>query len=107
MSTFYIRKGNRRPYIGAVLKDSEGNIADLTGATVKFIMSATPGGSDKVNAAASIVGLPTAGTVQYAWGATDTNEVGVFYAEFCATYGVEDESFPNHEYILVEITEQP
>src|SRR5688572_10606776 len=102
---FVIKQGDRREPIERVLRGSDGNPVDLTGATVRFIMRAI-GGAMKVDQAASIVGTPTAGRARYSWGATDTDTVGTFEAEFEVTFGDgTKQTFPNRSYIPVAVVE--
>lgn len=102
---FIIKQNDRREPIERVLRGSDGNPVDLTGATVRFIMRATDG-TIKVDNAATIVGTPTAGRARYSWGATDTNTVGTFEAEFEVTFGDgTKQTFPNRGYIAVAVVE--
>lgn len=101
---FYIKEGDRLPAITGTVRDGDGNIVSLAGATAKFIMSKTPGGTPVVNAAASIIAPATGGRVTYAWTALDTATAGTYYAEFEITFpGGVLETFPNGGYITVII----
>lgn len=101
---FIIKQNDRRESIKRTLKDSAVVAINLTGATVKFIMKATPTGTAKVNAAAVVVGPAVDGVVQYNWAAGDTDTAGLFLAEFEVTFAdATKHSFPNDGYIEVRV----
>lgn len=101
--TFWIKQNDTAPAIQATLKDADGNVVDLTGATVRFHMRASDD-TTKVDAAASITSPPTGGIVSYGWVAADTDTEGRYRAEFEVTYSDGTiETFPNSEYIIVLI----
>lgn len=101
---FYIKKRDRLPVIVGTVKDGNGVIVNLTGATAKFIMSATPGGTPLINAVATILAPATAGRVKYDWLAADTLTPGTYYGEFEITFpGPLLETFPNSGWITIVI----
>lgn len=101
---FFIKEGDRLPNITGTVRDGDGEIVILTGCTVKFIMSRTPGGTPVINAAAALIALGVTGRVTYAWGAADTTTAGTFYGEFEITFpGGLLETFPNGGYITIII----
>ena len=101
---FYIKKGDRLPAITGTCRDGDGVVISLAGATVKFVMSRTPGGTPVVNAAAAVVAPATGGRVTYAWAAIDTAVAGIYYAEFEVTFpGALPLTFPSDKYITVII----
>lgn len=110
---FVIKKDDLLPEISAVLKDDNGNIADLTTATgVNFHMYEVQNfkkgkiGSTKVDAAASVVGAPVDGTVKYTWTGTDTDTPDVYFAEFEVTLpSSKPMTFPNDGYLVVQVVE--
>ena len=108
MARFYIKAGDRYPAISATLRDANEAAVDLTGISgTHFHMASVPGRSPaKVDAAASIVGLPIAGVVRYDWAVGDTDTPGEYYAEWEVTFGDgKTESFPNWEHTMIIITE--
>ena len=101
MSTFYLKSNDTSPSITATLRDAEGTLIDLTGASVNFHMYDADG-TVKVDAAAVVA--DNDGVVRYDWIAADTDTVGVFYAEFEVTYADGTvETFPNTTNIKVKI----
>lgn len=101
------------PVLQATLKDGAGNAIDLnpggTPVGLKFFMS-TPADVVKINQNATIVQTGSGGSavnkgvVQYQWGATDTDTIGYYNAEFEVTYSSsKKETFPDNSFFLVEI----
>ncbi|MFK7695410.1 BppU family phage baseplate upper protein [Paenibacillus sp. HJGM_3] len=84
------------------LKDANGSVVNLTGATVNFVVvkrDLTP----KFKRAAEITNA-AGGQVQYSFTPTDTTEIGIFYGEFEVTYaGGAVETFPNEGHIRIMI----
>lgn len=104
-TAFWMKRGDRLPVISATLKDDTGQPVDLTGCTVKFNMVAADTGAVKVSAAAGILS-EAAGTVQYAWGASDTDTPGVYYYEWEVTDGSGKRyTFPNQGSLVLEIVD--
>lgn len=98
MTRFVIKKGDRFPALEAAVG------FDLTGATVAFVMTAKPhGGAVKVNSATATVVSATGGTVRYDWGATDTDTLGEYRAEFVATFAGGRRSYPQAGYLEIEV----
>ncbi len=99
---FTIKKGDLLPAITATLSDANG-VVDLTGSTVKFIMTSVRSSTPQVNAAAVIVS-PTAGSVRYDWAGTDTNTPGDYKAEWEVTLpSTKKLTFPNDGYLWVQV----
>lgn len=102
MADFYIKAGDRWPYLEATLTDADGAAVSLAGATVKFVM-ATVGGTAKINADVTVVNA-AAGTVRYAWAAGDTTTPGTYRGEFVVTLSTSLEvTFPSDDYLTIEI----
>ncbi len=107
---FFRKKGDREEPITVILKDDSGAV-NLTGATVKFTMSNATSGAVKVSQGACTIATQTGATigqVTYSWGATDTDTVGRYYAEFRVTFGDgKKATFPSNEDVYIIINIQP
>jgi hypothetical protein len=105
ISTFTIKKGDLRPVIQATLRDAVG-VIDLTNASgVSFVMNYPGGGSNKVNAAGTIV-TAASGIVKYTWTGTDTDTAGTFDCEWEIDWGGGvPQTVPSEGYDRVIITE--
>lgn len=100
---FYIKQNDTSPAIQATLKDVDGAVVPLAGATVRFHMRKQGATTAKVDAAAVIVN-DVGGIVRYNWVAADTNTVGTYQAEFEVTYSDNTvETFPNASYLKVKV----
>jgi len=104
---FYIKQDDRLPEIESILKDADDTVINLSGATVKFIMTsklADIGSTPKVEADATVVDAVT-GHVKYAWIAADTDTAGVYRAEWEVQFAdTRLETFPNDSYLEVKVT---
>lgn len=106
MSDLSLKTGDFAPALTVVGTYSDGTVIDLTGAGVTFSMwQAGNRGTPKIDdAAATIVGLGTAGTMAYSWSGTDTNTAGPFLAEFHVTLADGKKvTVPNNGYLEVLI----
>lgn len=104
MDSFTIRKNDRLPALTATLTAS-GSAYNLTGDTVRLNMTLLGGTTRKIDNASVTVVSATAGTVSYAWGASDTNTTGLYFAEFEVTSsGGLERTFPNPDFLLIHIT---
>jgi hypothetical protein len=102
-STFYISQGATAPAITATLIDQYGNVANLTGASVRFVMTNAFYGNT-VNAAATIVNAG-AGQVSYSWGTTDTTNPGLFSCQWQVIFSSgAQETYPQGYYNQVSIS---
>jgi len=103
-SRFNIKRNDTSPSIAGVLKDADGNVRDLTSATIRFHMI-DKDDTTVVDAAATILNATT-GRVAYEWSAADTVTSGGFRGEFEVTFAdATIETFPNTGYIPIRIYE--
>lgn len=99
---FYIKQGTTLPAITATLIDQNGNVANLTGATVYFRMTNGIYGN-VINTQATVTNA-TLGQVSYSWGSTDTNKCGTFSCEWYVVFsGGGQETYPQGFYNTVVI----
>jgi len=99
--TFYIKRGDTSPSMVYALAPAT---TVLTGASVLFKMR-NDAGTVITNRAAVIVTPTGTPTLQYNWISADTVAAGSFSAEFQVTYASGAiETFPNSEFITVQIT---
>jgi len=104
--TFYIKQNDTSPAMLVTLQDGSGTAVDLSGASVRFHMYTQDRSTEVVDAAANLV-TPASGVVRYDWDAADTITSGTFIAEFEVTYADSTvETFPNLNYIKVQITKE-
>lgn len=106
MADFSLKAHDRLPSIQATLKNPDGSLLDLTGATsVKFIMKLKDApGTVKVNAAAVVVAPATGGIVRYDWLAIDTDAVGSYQAEWEITWtGGKKQTVPTTSYHTIDV----
>lgn len=105
MADFYIKEGDREPWLTATLVDENEEPVDLTSAVaVKFFMIKPPGTTPKVNGLAASVVDATEGRVKYEWGATDTDTPGDYDGEFEVEWSSGTKTtFPNFRFIQIRI----
>ncbi len=100
----YWKQGDTSPAISEQLLSGTGAVVDLTGASIKFMMWGQGDAAIKVNAAASIVGAPTNGTVSYTPTALNTDTQGDYLVEWQVTFGGGAvETFPNADWQKVRV----
>lgn len=105
MNDFTIKQNDTSPGIRAVLKDSQGEAVDLSGARVNFHL-ADPRGEVIINETALIINGPE-GVVSYGWKAGDTARAGNYRAEWEVEFADgKVETFPNHGYIKIKIIKE-
>ena len=94
-----IKQGDTRHAIRGLLKNN-GNIVDLTGATVQFKMFSRYS-KTLIDSPATI---ETDGTVQYVFTDGETDVTGLYDAEFLVTYTDDRvETFPHEGFIKIYI----
>lgn len=109
----FLKKGDTEPPLRRqIIQASTGLPYDLTGASAKFIMRESVGGTVKINTAAIIESPPSSGVVRYDWQTGDTDTAGDFPSEFQITLASgavitfpPGEFEPGKSYIFVKITE--
>lgn len=101
---FEIKRNDRRPHYRVQLL-ANGSPVDLTAASgVVFTMKT--GNSLKVTKASMTFIDRSAGIVEYAWGATDTDASGDFNVEIEVNWGGgETQTFPSKGYLTVSISD--
>ena len=103
--TFFVKQNDTSPKLAATLKDGNGQVVDVTGASVRFHM-AKLNSSTVITDASTTVTNGSAGTVEYAWTASDTASIGTFRGEFEVTFPTGlIETYPNSGYISIQITD--
>lgn len=101
---FYLTANDTSPSIAYQLKDGNGAVVVLTGASVKLHMQA-PGSAVKVNAAATITDAAL-GKVSYTFVAANTDTPGDYLARWQVTFsGGAIESFPNGDILKVRVSD--
>ena len=94
-----------RQQFAATLKDENGQIVEVTGASAKFHVAKLNSSSVITDASATVTN-GSAGTVEYAWSASDTDSIGTFRVEFEVTFPTGlVETYPNSGYISIQITD--
>jgi len=106
MAEYYIKQGDDSPAILTTLRDGEGEIVSLVGATVRFILRPV-NGETVLDEEADLVGDGSGGQVEYAWPAAITYPPGSYYGEWQVTFvSNEVQSFPTIGYDSIEILEE-
>lgn len=101
---FFMKRNDTLPQMSAVLRDEQGQPVDLTDATVRFHMKSVDGDTPKIDREGQSVGDPTTGRVTYDWTTEDTDEAGVFFAEWEVSFaGGDQATYPNDGYYVVQV----
>lgn len=99
----FLKSADTSPAIAYQLKDGNGVVVTLTGATVKFMMWAPGAAAAKINAAATITDAAL-GKVSYTPTAGNTDTPGDYLAEWQVTFsGGAIETFPNSDHLKVRV----
>lgn len=102
MVDFVTKTHDTTPAIGSILYDEDDEVIDLTGATVEFVMKLANGTVVIDNEAT--IAEATEGKVFYNWIAEDTEEAGIYLAEWKVTFpDGSKETFPRDGYIEIRI----
>src|SRR5437867_7896850 len=104
MADFAIKQNDTLPALLATLYQGLGIPQDLSGASVTVRMETLAGITVVNEGACTIIGVPTAGQVQYAWQATDTATAGTYRGEFHVTFaGGAKATFPTLGTLLIDV----
>ncbi len=86
IKSLYLVKNDLQPYYRVTVKDSDGNLIDLSGATIVATMKNTSAGTLKLNrqSAGIVIANQTTnkGEFEYRWQTNDTDTAGTYYIEF-------------------------
>lgn len=103
---FPLKNKDTGPVIRGTLKNGTGAAIDLTGATVLFSMR-SQSGATVIEAQPALIVDAEAGVVEYEWTAEDTDDPGIYEAEFRVTLSDGNvETIPNDGYIPIKISER-
>ncbi len=102
---FNIKQGNRLPTLRIQCLDGDGVPVDLTTAVAQtFAMRHSDTGVVKITPTACTLVASTAGTLDYAWGASDTDTAGDYEGEVTVTFAAGRAStFPGQGRIGIHI----
>lgn len=80
----YIKQNDLQPLYYAQVKDANGDVIDITGATIRVTLKDADDNSLKVNRGTTGITLEDEanGKFSYTWQAGDTDTAGKFYIEF-------------------------
>ena len=103
-TAFIIKQNDTLPLLRRKLQDAAGSpVADLTGLLITFRMTKVGATTPKVESPAVIVDGPTA-EVQYSWQPGDTDEAGVYDAEWEVNFGAGNvQTVPNDGHMSISI----
>lgn len=100
---FNMKRNDLLPTLALQLINPNGEPADLTGATVVFNMAGRSATAKVSRGQVTVVDAAT-GQVEYHWQPGDTDDAGVFRAEFEVIYPVDQPmTYPNSDFFVVTI----
>jgi hypothetical protein len=81
---FYIKVNDLQPYYYSGAQDADGEVVNLSGATIYCTMKAARGGTLKIDRQTTGINITDAanGQFEYHWQSGDTDTVGKYYIEF-------------------------
>lgn len=99
--TFYIKKGDRLPYLEHVLSDENGliDLSVVSSVALKMKLASTI-----KTVSASVLSIEES-KVRATWGATDTDTVGSWDAEWVLTIGGNERTVPSNGFFKVVVTQ--
>lgn len=99
-----IRQGDTTPALATTILGSNGSALNLTSATVSFTMRTLTSNTPVTLAGTASITNATAGQVQFAWAAADTQTPGLYMGEWHVTLsGGGTYTFPNDGYLSINI----
>lgn len=103
MIDFYLKKGDLVPILSVALQDADGEVVDLTDASIRFNYQLRYPEGDIVSRTPVIYDADN-GIVEYYWEAADTATPGVYNGEFVVTFSDSTEmTFPSRGPFVFEI----
>jgi len=84
IETFYIKQNDRQPNYTFVVKDSDGDVVNIAGATIVCTMKNVRAGTIKINRQSTGISITDGanGEAEYQWQSGDTDTVGKYHIEF-------------------------
>lgn len=100
---FTIKQHDLLPEIAGVCADANNVIPNITGSTVRFIMTDKATGIKVLDQPGEIVDGP-GGVVKYSWSEGDTDVAGTYIGEFEILFpSMKPETFPNNKNKTIKI----
>lgn len=102
---FFLKRGDTLPAISGALKNADGSVVDLTGATVVLKIRRADLTAAAVSRTATVVSA-SAGTVSYAWVAGDVATPGDYLLEWVVTFpSTKVATYPGDGYLMLHVLE--
>jgi hypothetical protein len=100
---FIIKQGDTLPIFTATVLDENGDVVDLTGASVQLVIRNLSSSSPAVNAAVEITD-PSAGEIEYAWESPDTAVADLYMGSLVVSPESGGQfTYPNDGYLSIAI----